>query len=113
MNTRRRYDSLRKEKSQKPLWVSLCLSSGSRSHNVTCVGCSVSCTTDHAELLQHAQRVEVQPAFHELAVHDAVNTHSRDRHRLACRWNAHELALMRATQRRAAGNPVPFGKFEI
>ena len=43
---------------------------------------------DHAELLQHAQRVEVEPAFHELAVHDAVNTHSRDRHRLACRWNA-------------------------
>ena len=63
---------------------------------------------DHAELLQHAQRVEVEPAFHY-----AVNSNSRDLHRLACRWNAHELALMRATQRRAAGNPVPFGKFEI
>src|SRR5436305_4375562 len=66
---------------------------------------------DHAELLQHAQRVEVEPAFHELAVHDAVNSNSRDRHRLACRWNAHELALMRATKRRATGDKVPFGKF--
>src|SRR5436309_13264189 len=60
---------------------------------------------DHAELLQHAQRVEVQPAFHELAVHDAVNTHSRDRHRLACRWSAHALTLMRTPHSPVAGHP--------
>src|ERR1700704_3059969 len=52
---------------------------------------------DHAELLQHAERVPDIPAFGDLAVGDAMDPHSRNAHLFSGRRNPEQFGSVSAS----------------
>jgi hypothetical protein len=60
-------------------------------------------------LLHQAEAVVFVPAFHDLATGEVVDVHARDRHLLAGRRHAPELAPVGAAGDPASRDVVPFG----
>src|SRR5713226_7111998 len=63
---------------------------------------------NHAELLQQAQCVHVEPMLDTLAAHDAVDVDCRNRRLLAGRGNTHKRTLLCSTRGQAGHDLVPF-----
>src|SRR5438105_1317330 len=64
---------------------------------------------DSAELLEHAQVVDLGPAFHDSAVGEAVDGNPRHRYLLASRGDAHQLSGVRASEGPAPRDLIPLG----
>src|SRR5260221_12377165 len=64
---------------------------------------------NHAELLHQTEVVSVDPAFHKLPIGNPVDDDPGHTYLLASWWNAHQVALVRATIRITNRNRVALG----
>ena len=70
--------------------------------------CLSSWRRNHAELLQQAQGVHVEPMLDTLAAREAIDIDCHDRRLLAGRGDAHKRTLLCSTTGQAGHNLVPF-----
>jgi hypothetical protein len=63
---------------------------------------------DHAQLLQHAELVKEAPRLNDLSILNSVYAHPDDSRRLAGRWEAGKLAVMRSVGGPSRHDHIPF-----